>query len=121
MRQYHIAYTLFIESMNEFKRNMDFLEHAHIQNNVVAEKIGDILKKTDDSIDVAEREKFLPCSDLLYITEELLDLKQKLETSLQTGECLTKCFGCLDRAAESMMRITNDEYITKVRSLTKIA
>ena len=120
MRQYHIAYTLFIESMVEFKRNMEFLEHAHIQNGNVAGKISDILKKADDYIDVAEREKFLPCSDLLYITEELLGIKQKLETSFHAKDCLTKCFDCLDRAAESMMRITDDDYITKVRSLIKI-
>jgi hypothetical protein len=107
--------------MVEFKRNMESLEHTHIQNNIVAGKISDILKKTDDSIEVAEREKFLPCSDLLYITEELLDIKQNIETSLQAKDSLTQCFGCLDRAAESMMRITDDEYITKVRRLTKTA
>ena len=119
MRQYHIAYTLFIESMVEFKKNMESLEHTHIQNNMVGEKITNILDRTDVSIDIAEREKFLPCSELLYITEKLLSMKDNMGASLQAKDCLRKCFYCLDRAAKSMMLITNDDYITKVRSLTK--
>lgn len=119
MRQYHIAYTLFIESMIEFKKNMEALGQIHIQNNMVGEKITYILNRTDITIDIAEREKFLPCSDLLYITEGLVDIKHKLETSFQTKDCLRQCFYCLDKAAKSMMIITNDDYITKVRSLTK--
>ena len=119
MRQYHIAYTLFIESMVEFKKNMESLEHIHIQSNNVGEKITDILDRTDVSIDIAEQEKFLPCSELLDITEKLLNMEENMGASLQEKDCLRKCFYCLDKAAESMMHITNDNYITKVRSLTK--
>jgi len=120
MRQYHIAYTLFIESMNEFRKNMELLEHSHIQDNMLAVKIDDILYKTSDSIEIAEREVFLPTGDLLEITESLLGIKDDVRITSQEKECLRKSFSCLNKAAESMMHITDDVNLQKVRRIMGI-
>lgn len=120
MRQYHIAYTLFIESMTEFRKNMELLERAHIQDNMLVRKIDDILHKTSDSLEIAEREVFLPCGELLNITEALQGISDDMKISMQEKDCLKKSFSCLDKAAESMMHIADDVNLQKVKSITGI-
>ena len=99
---------------------MELLEHSHIQDNMLAVKIDDILYKTSDSIEIAEREVFLPTGDLLEITESLLGIKDDVRITSQEKECLRKSFSCLNKAAESMMHITDDVNLQKVRSITGI-
>lgn len=117
---YHSTFTQYIDLMQQLKGDVEELVYMSFDERQKKEGVTAIMEQIDNTIDTASRETFLPTNELLGITKELLNIKNRMGSKTPTAQAILKqCFRTLNMAALSLKQITEDCALMEANELSK--
>ena len=117
---YHSTYTQYIDLMHQLKGDVEELVNQSNDESLKAEGTDAIMEQIDNTIDTASGETFLPTNELLGITKELFNIKNRMSTKTPTAQAMLKqCFRTLNMAAVSLKQITEDCALMEANELSE--
>ncbi|MBR3454637.1 MAG: hypothetical protein IKH26_04865 [Bacteroidaceae bacterium] len=106
--------------MQQLKGDVEELVYMSFDERQKKEGVTAIMEQIDNTIDTASRETFLPTNELLGITKELLNIKNRMGSKTPTAQAILKqCFRTLNMAALSLKQITEDCALMEANELSK--
>jgi hypothetical protein len=112
---YHSTYTQYIDLMSRLKDDVEILVHPSEMD----DSTNSILSQIDNTIDTASGETFLPTSELLNITKELVLIKSRMRPKTPHEEVVFKhSFRTLNQAAILLGQITDDCALIEANELS---
>ena len=117
---YHSTYTQYIDLMRLLQGDVEELVGLSNDEKLKAEGADAIMEQISNTIDTASRETFLPTNELLGITKELLNIKNRMGAKASAVQEIQKqCFRTLNKAAVSLRQITEDCALLEANELSE--
>ncbi len=117
---YHSTFTQYIDLMQQLKGDVEELVNMSFDERQKKEGVTAIMEQIDNTIDTASRETFLPTNELLGITKELLNIKNRMGSKTPAAQAILKqCFRTLNMAAVSLKQITEDCALMEANELSE--
>ena len=117
---YHSTYIQYIELMRQLKGDVAELVNQSFDDCQKTEGASAIMEQIDNTIDTASGETFLPTNELLGITKELFNIKNRIGSKTPAAQAMLKqCFRTLNMAAVSLKQITEDCALMEANELSE--